>query len=270
MERPDPILEHDATPAAATGSRLAFTVLTLVFAAGSLGGLFGVGLVIGWFDPDAGGIHRVHDIGFGVLFGVILTVALASMARRPEAKVSSFFTVVAAAAATAISALVSFSVEYLITTAAVGLVAVVLLALHPARTAVLRPRTNPSRPMVAFVAAATVPLVWFGLTAARLQRDGLPFDPHVQMGHWATMAAMAFGLVLVGLLASLRLRGWRITAWSAGLGAAVYGLASIVFARFPGTSIPYPGSVGDWWGSLAMVGGLAFVALGEWEAKRSR
>lgn len=43
------------------GRRIAFTVATAVFAAGAFGGLFGLGLLIGWFDTDEGGIHRVHD-----------------------------------------------------------------------------------------------------------------------------------------------------------------------------------------------------------------
>jgi hypothetical protein len=116
--------------------------------------------------------------------------------------------------------------------------------------------------------AGSVPLVWFGLTMARLQRTGLPADPHVKGDHWANMAAMAFGLVITGLLASSRMRGWRLTAWCVGVGAAVYGLASIVFHRFPGTTVPYPGSEGTGWGVAALIGGLAFAAVAEWEARR--
>ena len=82
--------------------RIAFTVATAVFAAGAFGGLFGLGLVIGWFDSEDGGIHRVHNLGFGVLYGVILTVAFAAMARRPERK-PSFFQVVAVALAALIA-----------------------------------------------------------------------------------------------------------------------------------------------------------------------
>jgi hypothetical protein len=82
------------------------------------------------------------------------------------------------------------------------------------------------------------------------------------------MAAMSFGLVLAGLLASSRMRGWRLTVWCAGLGAAVYGLASILFHRFPGTTVLYPGSEGIGWGLAAVIGGLAFIAVAEWEARR--
>jgi hypothetical protein len=255
---------------ASNGRRVAFTVLAFVFAAGALGGLFGIGLVIGWFDTDAGGIHRVHDLGFGILFGILLTGALVALARRPERKPSVFLQIVAVAVAALVSGVVSATTGYVVIALVVVVAAAILYVLHPARGTLLRTPGEPSPMMATAAVAGAVPLVWFGLTTARLQRDGPPADPHVQAGHWATMAAMAFALVLVGLLASLRLRGWRFTAWCAGLGAAVYGLASIVFHRFPSVPIPYPGSEGVGWGLVALLGGLAFIAVSEWEARRAR
>ena len=247
------------------GRRIAFSVLSAIFAAGALGGLFGVGLVIGWFDNADGKIHRVHDIGFGVLYGVILTVALVVLVVRPG-NVSAFYQVVATAAAGLLGGLVSTDASYLILGVIVAVAALILLALHPGRGEVLHPALDLIPVLSVFALAGSVPLVWLALTMARLQRTGSPLDPHVQMDHWANMAAMAFGLALVGLLASCGMRGWRVSAWCAGLGAAVFGLASIVFHRFPGTDIPYAGSVGTGWGLVAVVGGLAFVAVAEWQA----
>jgi hypothetical protein len=43
----------------------------------------------------------------------------------------------------------------------------------------------------------------------------------------------------------------------------------VVFRRFPGTDVPYPGSEGTVWGILAVLAGLGFVALAEWEARRA-
>jgi hypothetical protein len=119
--------------------------------------------------------------------------------------------------------------------------------------------------MAVLAAAGAVPLVWVSLTWARLQRTGQDMDPHVQKGHWTVMAGMAIAIVLVALLSSLKLSGWKITAWCAGAGAFVYGLASLVFATFPGTNVPYPGSQGAGWGTVAMVGGLLFIAAAQWE-----
>jgi hypothetical protein len=250
--------------------RVVFSVLALLFAAGTFGGLLGIGLFYGWFDSEAGGIHRVHIVGFGILFGILSTVPAVALARRPEAKPSAFLQIVAVGVAALLSALVSVEASYLLFGLIVAAGAAILLALHPDRAGILHPSPDPSRIMASFALAGAVPLVWFGMTMARLQRDGVPADPHVRNDHWANMAAMAFALVLVGLLASARVRGWRITAWCAGLGAAVYGLASIVFARLPGTQVSYPGSEGIGWGLVPLIGGLGFIAVAEWEARASR
>jgi hypothetical protein len=60
-----------------------------------------------------------------------------------------------------------------------------------------------------------------------------------------------------------------LRAWCAGIALALYGIASVVFARFHGSDIPYPGSVGTGWGIAAVIGGLGFIAVAEWEARRS-
>jgi hypothetical protein len=264
------LAEETGAPVPRGGRRIAFTVASAILAAGAAGGLLGFALVTGWFDNEDGGIHRVHYLDFGILYGLILTSAAVALTWRPERKSSVFFQVVATAVAAILGGLVSADGSYLTLGLFVLAAAAILLALHPARGGVLRPSMRASPFMGALALAGSVPLVWFALTVARLQRAGPPIDPHVSGDHWANMAAMAFGLVLVGLLASARMPGWRITAWSAGLGAAVYGLASIVFHRFPGSSVPYPGSEGIAWGLVAMIGGLAFVAAAEWESARQR
>jgi hypothetical protein len=252
------------------GRRIAFAVASGLFAVAAFGGLLGFSLVTGWFDNSDGGIHRVHMLGFGILYGLLLTVAALALTRRPEEKPSVFFQVVVVGLAAIIGALVSADGNYVVLGLIVIAAAAILLTLHPARAEVLRPTVSPSPLMGGLVLVGAVPLTGFALTMARLQRAGPPTDPHVSGDHWANMAALAFGLVLVGLLASARMRGWRFTAWCAGLGTAVYGVASIVFHRFPNTSVPYPGSEGTGWGLLALIGGLIFIVVAEWEARRSR
>jgi hypothetical protein len=248
--------------------RYAFTILTVLFGVASFGGLFGVGIVIGWFDTNEGGIHRVHDLGFGILFGVILTTAFLALARKPETKPSVFLQVVAVALASLLAGAVALAVGYVVVGIIVAAAAAILLALHPDRASVLHPSIRPSAVLGALAVVGSVPLVWYAVTTAGLQRNGLAADPHVDQGHWVTMSAMAFGLVLTGLLAAARIRGWRLTAWCAGIGVAVFGLASIVFQELPGTTVPYAGSEGVFWGTVALLGGLLFVAAAEWEARR--
>jgi uncharacterized membrane protein len=250
--------------------RIVFSALAFLFGAAALGALFGIGLVIGWFDTDEGGIHRVHDLGFGIVYGVLVAAAFFALIRRPETKPSVLLQIVVTAVAVAVAALISTDLGYLVIAAALLVVSAILLALLPRRDEILHPKIDPSPVMAGLVVLGAIPLVWFGATAARMQRDGSPLDPHVQMSHWTTMASMAFAVVAVGLLASARIQGWRFTAWCAGLAVSVYGLASIVFHRFPGAQVPYAGSEGIGWGLLALIGGLAFIVLAEGEARRTR
>ena len=240
-----------------------------MFALGSFLGLFGIGLIVGWFDTDEGKIHRVHDIGFGVLAGVIMTVGFLALLRHPERKVSALYQVGAAGVAALIAGLVASDVGLGLVFFVPAVVAVgVLSALHPARAELRRRGAGISGVLAALAVLGAIPLVWLALTMARFQRDGLPNDAHVKESHWTLMAAMAIAIVLVAFLASARLPGWRITAWSAGAGAFFYGLASAVFAKFPGTDSPYAGSKGTGWGIVAMAGGLLFIAAAEWEARK--
>jgi hypothetical protein len=253
------------------GRLTAFKVLAVLFGMGAAIGLFGAGIIVAWFDTEEGQIHRVHDIGFGVLAGVFLTVGFLAQLHAPERKVSVRYQIVAAGVAAMTVALLASDpgIGSFFLSMSVGGV-VIMVAVHPAGAALMRGKGSFSPVLAGLATAGAVPLVWVSLTWARLQRIGLDMDPHVTKGHWTIMAAMALAIPLVALLTSVRLSGWRITAWCAGAGAFLYGLASLVFATFPGTNVPYPGSEGAGWGVAAMVWGLWFIAAARWEAVRSR
>jgi hypothetical protein len=55
----------------------------------------------------------------------------------------------------------------------------------------------------------------------------LATDPHSAGAktHWDEMASATLTLALVALVAALRTRGWRLVAWTAGLGRDVFGTA---------------------------------------------
>jgi lysylphosphatidylglycerol synthetase-like protein (DUF2156 family) len=134
----------------------------------------------------------------------------------------------------------------------------ILTALHPARGEFFRMGTGPDPVLVAIVIVGAVPLIAYALSIAAQARQLVAPPHHVQ--RLATMAAMAFAVVLTGLLAALRTRGWRIPAWCAGMAAVVFGLASVVFPT-------YRGSAGRGWGALALVGGTLFVVVAEARAQ---
>ena len=250
-----------AEQAGGSKGRIAFKIMAAVLAAASWGALFGVALVLAWIDTDDGGIHRVHDIGFGALFGIVLTVGFLAQLWRAEQRISAFYQIPAVALAVAIAGALA--------TRSFGLLGVfiaitwaVLLVLHPDRPEVLRPaKERMSVPLGTLAVVGAVPWLWFASTMARFERNGLAFDPHVEQDHWTTMAAMAIGIVLVALLSALKLRGWRITAWSAGAATIMYGLITAVYPHRPGAE-------GIGWAIAAIAGGLAFIGVAEWEARR--
>jgi hypothetical protein len=256
-------MEEPTTTAAtdSRGKRIAFKVLAAIFAAASLGALFGIGVIIAWIDTDEGGIHRVHDMGFGALYGVILAVGFAAQLWRPEGVISAFFQILVVGLAVAIAGALATS-PYAFLGVFVALAWAILLTLHPYRSEVLRPvRDGSSRLLGALAAVGTIPLLWYAATAAKLQRTGLSIDPHVSQDHWTTMAAMAIGIVGVGWLSCVKLRGWRISAWCAGAATLLYGLISVVYPH-------HAGSEGAGWGLIAIAGGLVFIGAAEWEARR--
>lgn len=75
----------------------------------------------------------------------------------------------------------------------------------------------------------------------------------------AEMAALAFAIVAVGMLASLKPAGWRFTAWSVGAAGVILGAASIMLPELPAAL----GRIG---GMLAMAWGILFIAGAEREA----
>jgi hypothetical protein len=245
----------------------AFRVLSFIFGAAALGGLFGIGILIGWFDDELGGVHRVHDIAFGVTYGVLTATAFFALVSRRGRQTSMFWQIAAVAAAVIVGSLVSTDFGYAVIGVILLVALAILVALLPGRLRKLAEHVNVSPVLGAFVLLSTVPLVWAALTWARYQRDGSPPDPHVVQSHWTTMASMAFALLFVAAAASARPRGWRFTAWCASAGMVAYGIASIVFANYPGTDSPYPGSEGIRLGLVSVLGGAAFAVLAEWQIR---
>ncbi len=217
-------------------------------------------LVIAWFEDVEGVAGPVTDLGYGVLFGIILTTGLLVQLCRPEEKIAgvqqALLVIPALVVGSAIASDSQDLVPALILLPAIG----ILLALHPAREEFFRRGGVPSRTLLAITVIGAVPLVAYALDMGAQARDLAGPPHHVQ--RLSTMAAMALAIVLTGLLAALRTRGWRIPAWSAGTAAIVFGLASVAFPDQPGAG-------GRGWGGVAIAGGVLFIAVAEWEVRRA-
>jgi hypothetical protein len=108
--------------------------------------------------------------------------------------------------------------------------------------------------MLALVGIAAVPLLALASTNIRLQ--GSVTSYHAFLGHYAFLAAFGFTVIGVGVLASLRSDGWRLTAWVAGLLPALVGVWSVLFPDADS-------SFGLGWALAAIAWGAVFVAVAE-------
>ncbi len=217
-------------------------------------------LVLAWFQEVEGVAGPITDLGYGVLFGVILTTGLLMQLRSAERKIAGVQQAALVIPALLIGSAIASDSQDLVT-ALILLPAIgILLALHPAREEFLKKGAALSRPLLAITAVGAVPLVAYALDMGA-QARALSGPPH-HVQRLSTMAAVAVAIVLTGLLAALQTPGWRIPAWSAGTAAIVFGLASVVFPD-------QQGAAGREWGGVALAGGVLFIAVAEREVRRT-
>ena len=242
--------------------RIAFKAWSAILAVAFGVAFFGLtSLVLAWFEDVEGVAGPVTDLGYGVLVGIILTTGLLVQLRRPERKIAgvqqALLVIPALVVGSALAADSQNLVPALILLPALG----ILLALHPSREEFFRRSAGVSRTLLAIAAIGAAPLVAYTLDVGEQARDLVGPPHHVQ--RLSTMAAMAVAILLTGLLAALQTQGWRIPAWSAGAGAIVFGLGSVAFPD-------QPGAAGRAWGSLAIAGGVLFLAVAESEGRSGR
>jgi hypothetical protein len=246
--------------AVGTGRRRAFQIVSVIFGLGLGFGAFAfLSLVAAWFVGGERVPHRVHDLGWAALGGILLAGGMLLQAHAPERKVAVTQGVIVAGVALVAGSLMSGEVNLflLVPVVTVG----VLVALHPARGNLVK--RGPISPALAVLAvAAAVPLSVYTVGQAAIQREG-GVGLHWSEFHWATQAALGLAIPLVSLVAALRAPGWRIVAWQAGLASVLFGVSSAVFPD-------HASSVGTAYGAAGAALGAVFIAVAEWEARRVR
>ena len=232
------------------GSGLAFRIVAGVLGVGGIA--FSLPFTIISFVDDAEAIHRLHNVAFTALYGVLLGVALLACAARPERNISAFFVAVASGIAGAIAGLASEDfISGVWFSAPIAII--VMWLLHPARSRLLRP-SGVDLPTLALSVLALAPAIAYLFTQSELQRTGSVADPHWELHHYSGMAAAALALPLCGFAASFRESGRRFGAWLVGLSGVLIGGGSLLLAD-------YAGAFDALWAWLTLAWGIAVIGM---------
>ena len=217
-------------------------------------GLFTI--VFGLVGPDQE-IHAVHNAVVASLLIVLTAPPMVAVARAPERAIRPLVVLAALAVAGLAAMALALTPDPFILPVLVMIGVLWLLAPSPEGAI---PPGRPSFVMLAFVLAGAVLLVPYAIDNAGLQRTDHTSD-HAAFFHWVETSFTAAGIVPVGLVAALRPRAFRMATWSAGLALAILGAASVLFGQ-------HASALFSPWSWAALIGGLAFIGLGEWEVRR--
>ena len=211
---------------------------------------FWTGIVLGdYLYPG----HQVHHFVLATVVALLLLGVIAQ-APRPSHRAPALHTSVIVLLALVVSNLLGGE-------PAVGLLLFVALLLgmvltHPAGREQLPTVAELHRPH-AIVAGVTA-IVAIGMAAIEILAHLSAADEHVTFGHYVMMATAWLSIGALGLLGSLRGRGWRFPTYGAVSLLLVFGVASVVF---PG---PEQGSsLGVTFGVIAVVWAIAIVLVAE-------
>ena len=150
----------------------------------------------GYVDQER---NQVLDVGWGAVFGVVLPLGLLALLRRPERRIAGVQQTAVVALALALAGALGERWWYLVLAAGVGAIAVVLVALHPARQTFGLRGQQPDRSMLVLAAVAAGPSLVYVWRMASAQRRDLPPTDAVSNGfhHWTVMAALALLVLLL-------------------------------------------------------------------------
>jgi hypothetical protein len=217
----------------------------------------------GGFPAGEGATHELHWFAIGVYTWAMMIAILANL-RRPAAHVGAAWTYTLGTVLTfvLVLALADLPVEVVpILVAAIG-VAVLAFFAHPSSLrAKVTPVERPSPALFALLVLAAIPLVVYAFGQLQTHLGSGAGDEHFEFGHWVVMGVYGLLAPALGAVAASKVSGWRVPLWISGLMVAALGVGSLGISAVSQLQTP--------WALLAVVWGVAFVAMGERESRRS-
>jgi hypothetical protein len=220
---------------------------------------FGLFTAVFGIVSEAQEIHAFHNVVVAALLLVLSAPPAVAAARAPDRAAGPLLHLVALSVAGVVTMVLGLKID-IFTLPFIVLVGVLLMLQGPrGRPALAAGRLSPS--LAVLVAVAALPLVIYALEQAELQRIDISSE-HAEFNHWVETSFYAVAVLLLGLVAALRPVANRLTAWCAGLGLAILGGASLTLGQ-------YASALDGPWAWAALLGGLVFISVAEWERLRS-
>jgi hypothetical protein len=208
------------------------------------------------------GRNTALDVGWGILFGVVVPVGLLAQLRS-RSRVAGVHVLLIAGVSLAACGPAGEAWGYLVLGSTTIALAALFVALGGERSAVLRRRAPVRSVLLLLGAAAAVPAGLYAVRMSSNARSRLPPADAVSLGipHWPALAALASTVVLLTVAAGLGVGGRLLLGGLAGLTACLWGLSCLLY---PGVA----GSEGRGWAAAAI--GWAGITLGTVAFERQR
>jgi hypothetical protein len=233
-----------------------FRVIATIMAVSGVA--FGLFTAVFGIVSEAQEIHAFHNVVVAALLLVLSAPPAIAAARAPDRAAGPLLHLVAVSVAGLITMVLGLKVD-IFTLPFIVLVGVLLMLRIPRGSALAAGRFSPS--LAVLVVVTALPLVIYALAQADLQRIDISSE-HAEFNHWVETSFYAVAVLLLGLMAALRPVAYRLTAWCAGVGLAILGGASLALGHYA-SALDAP------WAWGALLGGLVFVSVAEWERLRS-
>jgi hypothetical protein len=254
--RSSPANARPGGPALSSGRLRTFRIISWVLAVSAIA--FGLFTAVFGVISEAQRIHAYHNVMVATLLLALSAPPAVAAALAPERSGPPLVHMAVLAVAGVITMALSLRLD--VFTLPFVVLVPILFALRPGRA--LLPEGRPGLGSIVLVVLGAVPLVAYALSQAELQRIDATSE-HAEFNHWVETSFTAAAILLLGLVAAFRPTAGRLTAWCAGGALAVLGGASLLL---PG----YASAMDTPWAWSALAGGVAFIAVNQWERRGPR